>query len=53
MKVIILTDDEYETLSSELQDLVAYKWNSDHVKADDCYSESLITIEKNTYERKE
>jgi len=53
MKVIILNDDEYLTLLSELQDLVNYQWNDDCIHVNDCYSESLITIEKNTYEKKE
>ena len=50
MKIIKLTDEQYENLINELKSLSGYKWNDDKVHADDCYSQALIDIEINTIE---
>lgn len=45
MKIITLTDEQYEILCSELSSLSSYHWNDDHIHADDCGSKILPIIE--------
>jgi hypothetical protein len=47
MKIIKLTDEQYDKLIDELHELQSFRWNSDHCHADDCGSDSLINIELN------
>lgn len=49
VKVIVLNDDDYQTLLSELQSLYNYHWNDDNIHADNCGSKVVGLIEQNTF----
>ena len=48
--VITLNEEEYDTLLSELNCLIGYRYEDDHVDNDDSVCKSLFTIEKNCEE---
>ena len=45
MKVIRLTDEEYEKLIEELHSLELYHWHDDRIHANNCGSSVLPVIE--------
>lgn len=53
MKIIKLTDEQYEILLTELNSLSSYKWKDDKIHADDCYSQALIDVEANVEDLKD
>ena len=46
MKKLILSDEEFEQLLTELQSLESYHWNDDRYHANDCGSKVVSTIEE-------
>ncbi len=51
MKVITLTDEQYNNLLDELNNLISYRWNDDSVHSDNCPSIALIHVINNTTEK--
>ncbi len=49
MKAIYLSDQEYQTLLTELQSLHSYHWNDKSIHADDCGSKIQLTIEQRAH----
>ena len=47
MKIITLTDEQYEQLLDELRSLHGYHWDDDQIHANDCGSKILPVIELN------
>jgi len=45
MKPLILSDEQYETLRSELSSLYSYHWNDRTIHARDCGSKTLEAID--------
>ncbi len=50
MKVIRLTDEQYDILLDDLNEISGFRWNSDHYHANDCFSEGKMFVENNTEE---
>ena len=50
MKIIILSDEEYDLLEDELGSLYHYHWNDDHIHSDDCGSKALSIIREKIIE---
>lgn len=48
MRVITLSEEEWELLNSELSSLYMYHWNDDSKHADDCGSKTLEFLESRT-----
>ena len=48
MKIITLTDDQYEELMEDLNELNSFRYNSDLYHVDDCCCDSISNVEGNT-----
>lgn len=46
MKLLILSDEQYETLRSELSSLYGYHWNDRTIHAKDCGSKILDSMDE-------
>ena len=51
MKTIKLTDEQYETLLSELNSLSGYHWHDDLIHADNCGSQVVGIIEAQQWDK--
>jgi len=46
MKLLILSDEQYETLCSELSSVYGYHWNDKTIHAKDCGSNILDSMDE-------
>lgn len=53
MKMIILADEQYETLCNELASLEAYHWNDNSKHADACGSKILYELKEHSISEEE